>query len=444
MTDASSPSTRRWTRRRVLQTAASLAGGVATGASARWGRHPAGPPPRVVVIGGGPGGASCARHLRRYAPGIDVTLVEPQTRYHTCFGGNWYLAGLTDHRTLIHGYGALRQAGVRVVHQSARDWDPVRRHVVLADGQQLPFDRLVVAPGIAFRWDEVDGMDERDAARIPHAWAGGAHYRTLRRQLRAMPDDGVFAIVTPPAPFRCPPGPYERTSLVAHYLEQHKPRARVLLLDAEFGFSKQGLFEAGWRARYGDRIQRLPGTQGGRLDRVDARTRRVWTEHGSEPFKPDVLNLIPPQKAAALAEAFDLVDETGWCPTVAPTMASTRYPDVHVLGDAARAGPMPKSAHSANSQARGVAATLAAVLNGDEPARPGFVNTCYSLIAPDYGISIAGIYEARDGALTEVHGGVSPDGDPGFRAREAAYTRGWYRSITADIFGPIPPGSGTR
>ena len=431
---------RRWSRRRLLQAFAALGAGAfglgptqplharprqkrATGA-------------RVVVIGGGAGGATAARYLKHFGPEIDVTLVEPSSSYATCFGGNWYLAGLRSLDALRHGYEALSgHAGVRVVHDTAQGWDADRGIVHLGGGGRLRYDRLVVAPGIDFRWDEVDGLRPDDAERIPHAWKGGAGYRHLRDQVRAMDDGDTVAICTPPVPFRCPPGPYERASLLAHYLKHHKPRSKVLRLDAEFGFSKQGLFEEGWSALYPEHMERIPGSKGGRLERVDAATRRVWTEQGSTPFRPAVLNVIPPQWAGAIARRMDLTDETGWCPVEPEGFESTRQGGVHVLGDAAIAGAMPKSAHSANSQAKVVAAALVAALRGREAPPARLVNTCYSLLAPDYGISIAGVYAPAGGTIEEIGGGVSPEADRDFRRREAAYARGWYRAITDEIYG---------
>jgi sulfide dehydrogenase [flavocytochrome c] flavoprotein subunit len=432
------PDNGNWRRRDVLRAGAAgglllgLGGFPAVAASASKGS-------RVVVVGGGAGGATCARYLRRYAPNLDVTLVEPDAHYHTCFGGNWYLGGFQEMSGLRHGYDALsRDHGVRVVRDSVTGWDPDRRRVSLAGGDALPFDRLVVAPGIDFRWDELEGMSAGDSERVPHAWKGGEQYRILRRQLEAM-DDGGTVIVAPPAdPFRCPPGPYERVSLIAHYLKANKPRSKVLVLDAKDGFSKQGLFEEGWANLYGDLIEWVPGSAGGMISKVDPKARKVWTQAGFESHTADVLNLIPPQRAGKIARDMGLADDSGWCPVGHRTFESTRQAGIHVIGDAAIAGAMPKSGHSANNQAKLTAAAIAALENGWEVPEPKLANTCYSLVHPNYGISVAAVYQYRDGAMQAVEGagGVSPTGAKTFtRMQEAEYARGWYRAITGDIFG---------
>jgi len=394
----------------------------------------------VVVIGGGAGGATAARYLRKYDPDrVRVTLVEPKKQYHTCFGGNWYLGGFADMADLSHGYKALdRGNGLRVVHDTAEEVDPENRKVRLSGGSMLAYDRLVMAPGIDFRWEEVDGMGPADAEQVPHAWKGGEQYRILRRQLEAMDDGGTVAICPPANPFRCPPGPYERVSLIAHYLKQNKPRSKVLVLDAKDSFSKQGLFQEGWRQLYGDRIEWVPGSEGGLVSRVEPQAGKVFTQEGFQEHTPDVLNFIPPQRAAAIARRADLADRTGWCPVNQKTFESERHPGIHVIGDAAIAGAMPKSGHSANNQGKMVAAAIVSLVHGTAVPEPSMANTCYSLIGPEYGISVAAVYRHRGGKLVSVEGagGVSPaEADAFFRMREARFTRGWYQAITQDIFG---------
>ncbi|MFP4560927.1 MAG: FCSD flavin-binding domain-containing protein [Thiohalorhabdus sp.] len=427
-----------WTRRRVLQAGGAAGlwaalGGPAVGAAERSGSK------RVVVVGGGPGGATCAKYLRKYDPSVSVTLVERNAHYYTCFGGNWYLSGFRELDSLRHSYSALeKEHGVQVVQDTVTGWDAEKGRVELAGGEALDFDRLVVSPGIDFRWEEVEGMDEGDTEEVPHAWEGGEQYRILRRQLEAMEDGGTVAVCPPANPFRCPPGPYERVSLIAHYLKEHKPRSKVLVLDAKDKFSKQGLFEEGWAELYGDMIEWVPGSEGGVIDRVEPGARKVLTQEGFEEHEVDVLNVIPPQRAGRIAREMGLTDDSGWCPVDQRTFESTVQPNVHVIGDAAIAGDMPKSGFAANNHGKMTAAAIVSRFRGHDMPDPSLVNTCYSLVGPEYGISVAAVYRYEDEELRSIEeaGGVSPsDADSFFRMREARYTRGWYEAIADDIFG---------
>ncbi|HDP88722.1 MAG TPA: twin-arginine translocation signal domain-containing protein [Thioalkalivibrio sp.] len=393
---------------------------------------------KVVIIGGGPGGATCAKYLKRFDSDIEVTLVEPNASYTTCFGSNWVLGGLANMDDIVQGYDALKTTyGVTIVQDSVTEIDPAARKVTLTNGDTLPYDRLVVSPGIDFRWETVEGLDASTASAIPHAWKAGEQTRILRRQLEAMDDGGVFVMCAPGNPFRCPPGPYERAGMVAHYLKQHKPRSKVLILDAKDGFSKQGLFQAGWKELYGDMIEWVPGSQGGMVDRVDVNTRTAYSDGGLNEFKADVLNFIPRQKAGAIAHVAGLTNDDGWCPVDQQTFESTIHPGIHVIGDASVAGAMPKSGHSANSQGKIAAAAIVLGLQERPMITPSHVNTCYSLVGPDYGISVAAVYHYDEGGIKGVAGagGVSPaDAGPQFRQQEADYARGWYASITQDIW----------
>ena len=415
-------------RRRLLLGAAGLASPAilrAQGASAH-----------VVVVGGGFGGATVARYLRAWAPQIRVTLVEPAARFITCPFSSHYLAGLRSWDSITHGYDGLRAAGVRVVHALAEDVDSQQRCVRLHTGQALHWDRLVLSPGVDMRWGALEGYDATAAERAPHAWKAGAQTLLLRRQLQAMPNGGVFMMVIPDNPFRCPPGPYERASLVAHYLRQHKPRSKLLLLDAKNNFSKKELFLEGWKALYGNRIEWVSLAQDGQVVRVDALAREVETAFGTR-HKADVLNVIPPQKAGFIAERADVVDASGWAPVRGEDFASQRVDGIHVLGDAAMAGPIPKSGFAANNQGKVVAAALAADLSGRAPPTAWLANTCYSLLAPGYGISVSGVYRAQQGRLIDMpHSvGVSPLNAPAkHRAAEARHGAAWYAAISADIW----------
>ncbi len=393
---------------------------------------------RVVVIGGGFGGASCARYIRRLSKEIEVTLVERDSNYVTCPFSNAVLGGLYDMDFITHDYSALQNDyGVNVVHDSAVAIDPDKQTVGLAGGSSLAYDRLVVSPGIDLRWDAIGGYDEAASKAMPHAWKAGEQTVILRKQLEAMPDGGVVIIAPPGNPFRCPPGPYERASLIAHYLKAHKPRSKILIYDAKPAFSKQPLFEQGWQALYPGMIEWISESEGGAIDAVDVKAMTVNPTFG-DPQKGDVINLIPPQKAGAIAEAAGLTDGGGWCPVDQRTFESRIHKNVHVIGDASIATPMPKSGFAASSQGKVCATAVVAALTGQEMPDPSYVNTCYSLVGPDYGISVAAVYRLGEDGIAGVPGagGVSPkEADEAFRIAESRYAVGWYQSITSDTWG---------
>ena len=391
----------------------------------------------VVIVGGGFGGATAARYLRRYAPDLRITLVEPEQRFYTCPFSNLYLAGLRTWESIGHGFDELRAAGIHIIHARADDVDASARTVRLSNGQTLTWDRLVLSPGVDMRWNAVQGYDEAAAQKAPHAWKAGAQTLLLRKQMEAMADGGTFVMTIPDNPFRCPPGPYERAAMVAHYFKQHKPRSKILLLDAKDNFSKKGLFQQGWKALYGDMIEWVGLADDGLVTRVDANTLEVETNFGTR-HKADVLNVIPPQKAGFIAERAGVADASGWVPIKAETFESKLVKNIHVLGDATIAAPMPKSGFAANTQGKIAAAAIAADLSGRPLPQAVYANTCYSLVGTDYGISVAGVYRAQEGKLIEVpdSGGVSPmDANATFRAAEARYGAAWYAAISADIWG---------
>ncbi|MCG5531199.1 NAD(P)/FAD-dependent oxidoreductase [Halorhodospira halochloris] len=393
---------------------------------------------RVVVVGGGPGGASAAKYLKLYEPNLEVTLIEPKRAYYTCFGGNWYLGGFRDLETLRHDYRALEyRHGVQVIHDKAIDLDAPGYQVKTENSGDISYDKLVVAPGIDFDYGDIEGLSSADVEAIPHAWEGGKQYAVLRSQLLEMEDGGTFILCAPPDPFRCPPGPYERASLVAHYLKENKPKSKILVLDEKDSFSKQGLFEEAWKELYGDMIEWVPAEEGGSLSRVSVSERKVFTDGGEQEHKGDVINVVPPQKAGRIAQQMGLTDADGWCPIDQVTFESTVHDDVYVIGDACVADPMPKSGHVANNHAKVVAVSIINSLMGREQMEPTTVNTCYSLAAPDWGFTVAHVFEHRDGEIHSVEGagGLSPaDESRGFRAREADFAPAWYAAITKDIF----------
>jgi len=392
---------------------------------------------RVIVVGGGFGGATCARYLRRLDQGIAVTLIEPSVKFITCPFSNLVLGGLRTMDSITHGYNALKQIhGVNMIHDTVDRIDPVGKKLTLKGGKTLTYDSLVVSPGIDFNWDAIEGYSEKAAQVMPHAWKAGPQTVLLRNQLKAMKNGGKVIIVSPPNPFRCPPGPYERASMIAHYLKQHKPRSKIVILDAKDKFSKQALFQDGWEKLYPGMIEWVSGAKGGTTQRVDVK--KMLVDADLVKHKADVVNLIPHQTAGKIAVKTGLVDKTGWCPVDPKTFESKLHAGIHVIGDSAIAGALPKSGFAASSEAKMCAAAIIALFNGETPPENSFVNTCYSLIAPRYGISVAGVYRNMEKGITEIEGagGVSPREAPdSFREDEAKYTFGWYESIVADIWG---------
>jgi sulfide dehydrogenase [flavocytochrome c] flavoprotein subunit len=391
---------------------------------------------RVVVIGGGFGGASCARALKRIDPGISVTLVEPNPTFTACPFSNEVIAGLRDIKEQQFDYKKIAAEEIEIAPTEATAVDTQARMVTLATDSRLRYDRLVLAPGVDLRFDALPGYTEAAAQRMPHAWKAGEQTLLLRRQLEAMPDGGLVVIVAPANPYRCPPGPYERASLIAYYLKTKKPKSKIVILDAKEAFSKQRLFQDGWKALYDGFIEWIPLSMGGKVTRVDPATMTIETDFAKH--KASVANVVPPQKASRIAELAGVADRTGWCPIDPVSFESTLKPDVHVIGDACIAGAMPKSGFSANAQAKVCAAALARLLRGRSPDDPRLINTCYSMVAPDYGITVAAVYRPANGQLTEVQGsgGTSPPEAPrALREQEAKLADGWFRTITAEMFG---------
>jgi sulfide dehydrogenase [flavocytochrome c] flavoprotein chain len=389
---------------------------------------------RVVVIGGGFGGAGCARALRRTDSKLKVTLIEPNRTFAACPFSNEVIAGLRGLEAQQFNYDKISAEGITVVAQAATQIDPRARAIRLADGSSLAYDRLVLAPGIDLRFDALPGYDEAAAARMPHAWKAGEQTMLLRRQLEAMDDGGLVALAVPASPSRCPPAPYERASLIAHYLKSKKPRAKILILDAKDNFPQQRLFENAWKELYPGMIERVSLSQGGRVVSVDPATRTIVTDFGN--YAADVANVIPPQKAGRIAEIAGAVDHTGWCPIDPLTFASKLMPDIHVIGDASIAGGIPKSASAANAEAKACALAIASLLSGNSPPRPRLVGACYNTVAPDYGFSLSGVYEPRDDMFAETEARTSPvDAPPEVRAHEAETAQSWFQSITAETFG---------
>jgi len=397
---------------------------------------------KVVVVGGGTGGATAAKHLKRADPSIEVTLIEANKHHFTGYMSNEVVSGERTMDSIKFGYNGLTKHGINVVHDRVTGIDPVKKSVTTMGGQTFAYDRCVVSPGIDFRWDTIEGYDSHVAEKIPHAWNAGPQTVILRKQLEAMKDGGTVLIAAPPNPFRCPPGPYERASQIAMYLQHHKPKSKVIILDAKTKFSKKPLFIQAWKKFYGydtdnALIEWMPGPEN-KIIGVNVKDGILFNEFDDE-IKGDVINIIPAQKAGKIAAIAGLADESGWCSVNKKTFESTIHPGIHVIGDATTTM-MPKSAYAANSQAKVCAAAVAAMLKGAEPGTASYVNTCYSIIAKDWGISVADVYRlSEDGkTITPVKGagGLTPiDASPEDHKREVLYAHSWFTNITGDAFG---------
>ncbi len=391
--------------------------------------------PRVVIIGGGPGGGTLAHILRRGSPLIDVTLIEAKHRYTTCFFSNLYLGGLRPLESLIHDYHGLRAIGVNVINEFAVSIDASRKTVALKNNVSVAYDKLVLSPGIEFKYDSIDGYSEEASNSLPHAYRAGPQTKLLYDQLRAMPDGGVVVLAPPANPYRCPPGPYERACLIAHYLKTNKPRSKLVVVEPKRRFAKQGLFMNAFKQLYGDNLEfhLTDEIDNFALKSVDVRSKTIETESGLK-VQGDVINIIPPQKAGRMAEIAGCTDGD-WCPIDAETFSSRLVPDVYVIGDSSAAGDMPKSAFSANSQAKSVSNHLEAVLAGKPKYPPRYRNTCWSMVGPNNSIKVGAYYRPVNDKVTVQLGFVSEVEEDG-RTREKSYKEslGWYAGIVAEVF----------
>ena len=394
------------------------------------------PNSRLVVVGGGFAGATLARSVKRLSPEITVVLIEARERYVSCPMSNLVIAGRRSLAAQTFDYRGLEAAGVEVVRGMAVDVDATKQCVRLQGGVTIDYDRLVLAPGVMLNFDQLSGMSEQGAEKMPHAWQAGAQTTLLRRQIEAMPDDGLVVISVPAAPYRCPPGPYERASLMASYLKQNKPKAQILILDSNERFSKQALFQQGWKRLYGDRIRWQSASNDGRVIRVEPDAMRLHTDFATH--TPDVANIIPPQQAGLIAHRAGVADASGWCPVNSLSFESRLQPNIHVIGDAAIAAPMPKSAFAANAQAKVCAIALVRLFRGMQPQSTVLANTCYSYLEPESAISIRGAYRTQGGQFASIAAaaGASPLVPPaGLPAQEAFHAADWFRAITQETFG---------
>ncbi len=393
--------------------------------------------PRVVVIGGGAGGATAAKYIAKDSNGaIAVTLVEENPSYQTCFHSNLYIGGFKPYDAIVHKYDALaKNYGITVAQARATAIDRDKKEVVLSTGQRLPYDRLVVSPGIDLKYDSVPGWSKEAEEAMPHGWKPGRQTQLIKEKLDKVPNGGVIVMVAPPNPYRCPPGPYERVSMFAHVLKKSgRKDARIVILDPKDKFSKQGVFQPDWEKRYGTMIEWIgPGIHDG-IKSVDPATNTVVT--GFETYKNCAfVNVIPAQMAGAIAQQAGLAPAGGFCAIDAASMKSTVDPNIFVLGDASIAGAMPKSAFSANSQAKVAAMTIRGELTGSRTFPARYMNTCWSLVDTDDAIKVGGRYEPKDGKIAEVEGFVSKPGESDeLRKQTQEENMSWYAGITADMF----------
>ncbi|MDH5736492.1 MAG: NAD(P)/FAD-dependent oxidoreductase [Gammaproteobacteria bacterium] len=395
----------------------------------------------VVIIGGGIGGSTAARYLRKMDSSIKVTLIEPKSHYTTCFMSNEFLAGLRSFKSLEFSYHKLAEQGISIIHDYVVAIDADKQSITRSSGDTIHYDRCIVSPGIDFKWNAIEGYDETTAKDIPHAYQAGQQTLTLKKQLDAMRNGGTVIIAPPANPFRCPPAPYERASQIAHYLKMHKPKSKIIILDDKEEFSKQKLFEAGWKRHYGygtnhSIIEWISVAQGGHVESINAKSHIVSAQ--ADDFKADVINIIPPQQAGKLAFTAGLTDQSGWCPVDHKTFESTIHKNIHVIGDSSISSPLPKSGYAANSEAKVCAAAIISLFNGDRPLAPSLINTCYSLLAPNDAISVAMVYGYKNDKIIKMDGagGLTPnDTSDHMRQREADYAHSWFNNITHDIFG---------
>ena len=391
---------------------------------------------KVVIVGGGAGGATVAHYVKKEAPALDVTLIETNPIYSSSFFSNLYLGGFRSLESLNHTYGGLGRLGIKVVHDTALDVDAAKKTVRTKGGRIYHYDRLVLSPGIDIKYGSVPGYTREVSNIMPHAYttsAGGK--RQLKRQLQAMRDGGTVVLAPPNNPYRCPPGPYERACMIAHYLKTKKPKSKLIILDPKKTFSKQPVFVEAFNRHYKGIIELNLTTEidDFAITGIDPKTREITTKAGKK-VKADVANIIPQQRAGEIAAKAGCT-EGDWCPVDPDNFMSRKVKEIYVLGDSAIAAEMPKSAFSANSQAKVVAADIVAELAKKEKFPARYRNTCWSLLAPDDDVKVGANYAPKDGKLDPSGGFVSqPDEPAELRKQNYLESIAWYDAITADMF----------
>jgi NADPH-dependent 2,4-dienoyl-CoA reductase/sulfur reductase-like enzyme len=390
--------------------------------------------PKVVVVGGGPGGATVAKYVAKDG-GVDVTLVEPARQFTTCFHSNLYLGGFKSFEEITHSYDKIVKAyGIKHLRQLASGVDRDKKLVQFASGKSLPYDRLLLAPGIDIKFDSVPGYSEEVSKKLPHAWQAGPQTQLLRRQLNALSDGATIVMIAPPNPYRCPPGPYERASMMAHLLKaKGHTKSRIVIIDPKENFSKQALFMEGWQKHYPGMVEWQDAKMHGGVKNVDAKTMTVKTDLGE--YKAQLINVIPAQMAGKIARDAGLANQTGFCPINPENMRSTVDQNIYLVGDACIPGDMPKSGFSANSQAKVAAMMIRGELANGRTFPARYTNTCWSMIETDDTVKIGGSYSAKDGKIAAVETFVSKTGESAeLRKQTQVENIGWYAGIVADIF----------
>ena len=413
------------TRRQFLGAASiglGLAGGLAGCASTMKGDFAPKSGRRVVVIGGGWGGATAARYVRMTDPSIEVVLLEPNREFISCPFSNLVLSGLRSIESLTRSYDGLRGRGVRIINEAATAIEPDTKRVRIGEGY-LVYDRLVVSPGIDFQWEQVEGLAAAKDT-VLHAWKAGPQTVELARQIQSMPDGGVFVLTVPPVAYRCPPGPYERICQVAWYLKQNKPKSKVIVLDANQNIvSKTALFRTAWQA-----YPNIDYRASNKVIAVDTSTKEVRTEF--DRVRYDVLNLIPPQRAGAIAVEADLVGaDKRWCEVDHVTYESVKQKNIHVVGDATIGLPVPKSGNVANAMGKAAALSIVSLLNGQPVPLMPPGNTCYSWVSDREAIAVVNAYKIENGKVVQIEQKLTPAQSVSVAQR----AEGWRQSIWADV-----------
>ncbi len=390
--------------------------------------------PKVVVIGGGPGGATAAKYIAKDG-GIEVTLVEPARQFTTCFHSNLYLGGFRSFESITQSYDKIVKAyGIKHARQIATAIDRDKKTVRLANGTVLPYDRLVLSPGIELKFDSVPGYSEEASKKLPHAWKAGPQTQLLRKQLYALSDGATIVMIAPPNPYRCPPGPYERVSMMAHVLKSkgHK-KSRIIVLDPKANFSKQALFTEGWQKHYPGMVEWQDPKMHGGVKSVDAKTMTVKSDLAE--YKANLINVIPAQTAGKIALDAKLANDTGFCPINPENMKSANDTNIYIVGDSTIAGDMPKSGFTANSHAKVAAMMVRGELVSARTFPARYTNTCWSLIETDDTVKVGGSYGPKDGKITAIETFISKTGEsPELRKQTQEENMAWYSGIIADIY----------
>lgn len=389
---------------------------------------------KIVIIGGGFGGATAARSAKATMPEAQVILLTDQSSFWMCPGSNAVIAGLTDLASIEVSYKNLSARGIDVRLDSAVGIDANKHIVTTQSGTEIIYDKLIMSPGVAFDYSDIAGLSLETIDRVPHAWKAGPQTSLLKQQLHTMEDGGLFVMSMPRAPYRCPPAPAERACLVADYLKREKPKSKLLILDAKDEFPFQDLFTEAWNELYSDIIEYRSISDDGVVREVDTSTLTAITDF--DEIQADVLNIIPPQTAGSIAIAAGATDATGWCPVDIQTFASTLLDDVYVIGDAALADPLPKAGSTAASQARVAIGAIAASLAGDPVPSPTWIANCYSLASPDYGVRLGASYIFEDDHVTRNSTDFSVLGaSDDIHEADARYAEVWLEQIKQEIWG---------